>query len=105
MAKGKWDPKLKINILPLEQQFFADNFGNWTECTESCGGCGVRWRNRECLKKKDECNCIGQNREEEVCNLNVCIYPKQPTCCGQRFPASVNGTFSCAILPKFNIAY
>uniref|UniRef100_A0A914NNB7 Candidate secreted effector n=1 Tax=Meloidogyne incognita TaxID=6306 RepID=A0A914NNB7_MELIC len=35
------------------------NFGNWTECTESCGGCGIRWRNRECLKKKDECNCIG----------------------------------------------
>jgi len=24
MAKGKWDPKLKINILPLEQQFFAE---------------------------------------------------------------------------------
>uniref|UniRef100_A0A914NQ88 Candidate secreted effector n=1 Tax=Meloidogyne incognita TaxID=6306 RepID=A0A914NQ88_MELIC len=79
------------------------NFGNWTECTESCGGCGIRWRNRECLKKKDGCNCIGQNREEEVCNLNVCIYPKQPTCCGQRFPASVNGTFSCAISPNFDI--
>nr|CAD2176820.1 unnamed protein product [Meloidogyne enterolobii] len=36
------------------------NFGNWTECTESCGGCGIRWRNRECLKKKMNVIVLGK---------------------------------------------
>jgi hypothetical protein len=25
---------------------------DWSQCSEECGGCGKRWRRRECQRKK-----------------------------------------------------
>ncbi|KAL3092327.1 hypothetical protein niasHT_028564 [Heterodera trifolii] len=69
-------------------------FGNWSQCSDSCGGCGSRWRTRECRRGHGRCECQGLDREEEACNLEVCIYPRKACCAGRRH-TSIDGKFAC----------
>ncbi|KAL3106480.1 hypothetical protein niasHT_011857 [Heterodera trifolii] len=74
-------------------------FGNWSECSDSCGGCGSRWRTRECRRGHGRCECQGLDREEEACNLEVCIYPRKACCAGRRH-TSIDGKFACERIEK-----
>uniref|UniRef100_A0A914W6P3 Metalloendopeptidase n=1 Tax=Plectus sambesii TaxID=2011161 RepID=A0A914W6P3_9BILA len=45
-------------------------WSEWTHCVgASCGGCGRRFRQRECLKDP----CSGQRIMSEACNFNACV--------------------------------
>uniref|UniRef100_A0A914W9G6 Metalloendopeptidase n=1 Tax=Plectus sambesii TaxID=2011161 RepID=A0A914W9G6_9BILA len=45
-------------------------WSEWTPCVgATCGGCGRRYRQRECLKDP----CSGQSTMSEACNFNACI--------------------------------
>uniref|UniRef100_A0A0N4ZMC0 Zinc metalloproteinase n=1 Tax=Parastrongyloides trichosuri TaxID=131310 RepID=A0A0N4ZMC0_PARTI len=47
---------------------------NWSDCTRSCGACGIRSRNRAC--KSSECH--GRSQEFSSCNTDTC--PEDPQC-------------------------
>ncbi|KAE9416583.1 hypothetical protein Angca_000754 [Angiostrongylus cantonensis] len=66
----------------------------WSNCTDFCGACGTRQRFRECSTTEPECRCNGTSSETEVCNKEVCKYPR-PTCCSGYTPSSFAGRFYC----------
>ncbi|CAK5076504.1 unnamed protein product [Meloidogyne enterolobii] len=72
----------------------------WSDCNDSCGSCGTRQRFRSCLTAQT-CNCTGTAFEKEVCNTQVCLYPRT-SCCPTFSPASVNNTFTC--VPSDNLS-
>ncbi|CAD6184205.1 unnamed protein product [Caenorhabditis auriculariae] len=43
-------------------------WGPWSDCSRSCGGCGIRSRIRTCRTSK----CDGRRQEFNTCNLNAC---------------------------------
>ncbi|CAJ0956655.1 unnamed protein product, partial [Mesorhabditis belari] len=47
-------------------------WGAWSDCSRSCGGCGIRSRFRRCLTK----DCDGKNQEFSTCNLVACPVDK-----------------------------
>ncbi|KAI3415857.1 hypothetical protein GPALN_005427 [Globodera pallida] len=65
-------------------------------CTDTCGGCGTQQRFRSCNHFVANCSCPGSAFEKLNCNMAVCVYPRQPTCCGSLTPATVNNQFQCA---------
>ncbi|CAJ0568188.1 unnamed protein product, partial [Mesorhabditis spiculigera] len=48
------------------------DWGSWSECSRSCGGCGIRSRKRECRTKE----CDGKRQEFASCNLVACPVDK-----------------------------
>lgn len=67
----------------------------WSNCTDSCGACGTRQRFRACNKAMPDCFCDGTAFEKEVCNQEVCRYPRNTACCTDYTPSSYNGRFIC----------
>ena len=53
-----------------------NDWGNWSSCTQSCGG-GIMTRNRKCrTSRKDHLNCPGLEVEEAACNNRTCPLSK-----------------------------
>ena len=57
-------------------------WGEWSACTESCGGTGTKTRTRGCA---DTIQCTGETSDTRVCNTELC--PIEP---------SLLGTCTCA---------
>lgn len=47
-------------------------WGQWSDCSRSCGGCGIKSRVRVCKSKK----CDGRRQEFNTCNLQACPIDK-----------------------------
>ncbi|KAK6019303.1 thrombospondin type 1 domain protein, partial [Ostertagia ostertagi] len=47
-------------------------WGPWSQCSRSCGGCGIMSRVRVCRTKK----CTGRRQEFSTCNLMACPIDK-----------------------------
>ncbi|GMT01189.1 hypothetical protein PENTCL1PPCAC_23363 [Pristionchus entomophagus] len=47
-------------------------WGEWSECSRTCGGCGVKSRTRQCPVSK----CEGRRQEFNTCNLDACPVDK-----------------------------
>ncbi|CAO4360280.1 unnamed protein product [Caenorhabditis nigoni] len=48
------------------------DWGEWSMCSRTCGGCGIRSRVRSCRSKK----CEGRRQEFGTCNLKACPVDK-----------------------------
>ncbi|CAD5209896.1 unnamed protein product [Bursaphelenchus xylophilus] len=48
------------------------DWGSWTKCSRSCGGCGIRSRKRTCQTT----TCTGRNQEFSTCNMQACPQDK-----------------------------
>uniref|UniRef100_A0A8R1HWF6 Metalloendopeptidase n=1 Tax=Caenorhabditis japonica TaxID=281687 RepID=A0A8R1HWF6_CAEJA len=48
------------------------DWGEWSMCSRTCGGCGIRSRVRSCRSKK----CEGRRQEFATCNLKACPVDK-----------------------------
>ena len=49
------------------------NWGQWTNCTQSCGS-GKRTRVRKCLHNHSSAPCVGDQLQESTCNEFSCPY-------------------------------
>ncbi|KAJ1360420.1 hypothetical protein KIN20_019382 [Parelaphostrongylus tenuis] len=67
---------------------------DWSNCTDTCGACGTMQRFRECVNREAGCTCDGNSTETQVCNKEVCMYPRT-SCCQGYAPASYAGKFYC----------
>ncbi|VDP23233.1 unnamed protein product [Heligmosomoides polygyrus] len=47
-------------------------WGPWSQCSRSCGGCGIMSRLRACRTKE----CVGRRQEFSTCNLTACPIDK-----------------------------
>jgi len=61
-----------------------DEWQTWSECTAKCGGCGYRYRYRNCNITDTQCKCTGKKYDTEQCNLHPCLYPNAVCCDGHR---------------------
>ncbi|CAI2356434.1 unnamed protein product [Caenorhabditis sp. 36 PRJEB53466] len=57
-------------------------WGEWSVCSQPCGGCGTRTRVRACYGGNQE--CAGSNLEKEGCNAQTCAKPKKGMICNGR---------------------
>ncbi|XP_041429226.1 papilin isoform X2 [Xenopus laevis] len=55
------------------QSDFWDNWGEWKECSRTCGG-GVSFRERQCYSRRADggSNCIGPTKNYRSCNVQEC---------------------------------
>jgi len=56
-------------------------FGSWSSCSVTCGGGGVRTRERSCDSPSPSgggADCIGNSTNQEDCNTDNC--PGENTC-------------------------
>ncbi|PAV61192.1 hypothetical protein WR25_06831 [Diploscapter pachys] len=82
-----------------ESSYWAE-WQEWSSCTDDCGSCGTHQRFRACNKAMPDCLCSGTAYEKVPCNLNVCKYPRTPSCCTPYTPQSgSNGVFQCLSPP------
>ncbi|CAI5449981.1 unnamed protein product [Caenorhabditis angaria] len=80
----------------LAQNCTWTNWSSWTTCSENCGNCGTQKRLRTCANSTIACaTCQGNSSESQMCNAQVCVYPKSSCCFGA--PASVDGLFQCSL--------
>uniref|UniRef100_A0A183CSZ0 Thrombospondin type 1 domain protein n=1 Tax=Globodera pallida TaxID=36090 RepID=A0A183CSZ0_GLOPA len=45
--------------LTEENRAYWTPLEEWSECSDSCGGCGIRWRPRKCRRRHIQCDCLG----------------------------------------------
>lgn len=57
-------------------------WGSWSQCSVSCGGCGERTRVRACYGGNGRCS--GKPSESGVCGQDPCDIPKKTTRCSGR---------------------
>lgn len=58
------------------------SWGNWTECSATCGACGQRKRVRYCLSGPGKCK--GSDYEVERCAFSPCPLPVEVSRCNGR---------------------
>ncbi|CAL2039931.1 unnamed protein product [Caenorhabditis brenneri] len=81
-------------------------WGQWatfgsTKCTMDCGGCGVLFQTRTCMSTQiSGCPCTGDASRYIPCNMQVCKYPAQKSCCPPYLPMVLDGVYTCGPLPK-----
>ncbi|XP_034625129.1 papilin isoform X2 [Trachemys scripta elegans] len=73
---------LTLTMMPLpassarkakRQIDFWGGWGEWSECSRSCGG-GISFRQRRCYSQRTDggSNCIGPTRNYRLCNIQSC---------------------------------
>uniref|UniRef100_A0A915N7M3 Metalloendopeptidase n=1 Tax=Meloidogyne javanica TaxID=6303 RepID=A0A915N7M3_MELJA len=62
------------------------SWGNWTECSATCGACGQRKRVRYCLSGPGKCK--GSDYEVERCAFSPCPLPVEVSRCNGRLVES-----------------
>ncbi|ULT80459.1 hypothetical protein L3Y34_010787 [Caenorhabditis briggsae] len=70
------------------------NWGEWSACSQPCGGCGTRTRVRACYGGNQV--CVGSNLDRQSCNTQVCAKPKKGMICNGRL------LLPCDLLAKLN---
>uniref|UniRef100_A0A8R1HPU0 Zinc metalloproteinase n=1 Tax=Caenorhabditis japonica TaxID=281687 RepID=A0A8R1HPU0_CAEJA len=58
------------------------DWGEWSVCSQPCGGCGTRTRVRACYGGNQK--CPGSNLEKQGCNAQACAKPKKGMICNGR---------------------
>ncbi|PIC16298.1 hypothetical protein B9Z55_022952 [Caenorhabditis nigoni] len=69
-------------------------WGEWSACSQPCGGCGTRTRVRACYGGNQV--CPGSNLDRQSCNTQVCAKPKKGMICNGRL------LLPCDLLAKLN---
>ncbi|UMM39756.1 hypothetical protein L5515_016668 [Caenorhabditis briggsae] len=69
-------------------------WGEWSACSQPCGGCGTRTRVRACYGGNQV--CVGSNLDRQSCNTQVCAKPKKGMICNGRL------LLPCDLLAKLN---
>ncbi|CAK5089104.1 unnamed protein product [Meloidogyne enterolobii] len=79
------DEKLNSEFDGFQLSFKSDGWttwGNWTECSATCGACGQRKRIRYCLSGSGKCK--GSDYEVERCAFSPCPLPVEVSRCNGR---------------------
>nr|CAD2182872.1 unnamed protein product [Meloidogyne enterolobii] len=79
------DEKLNSEFDGFHLSFKSDSWtswGNWTECSATCGACGQRKRVRYCLSGPGKCK--GSDYEVERCAFSPCPLPVEVSRCNGR---------------------
>ncbi|ULT80297.1 hypothetical protein L3Y34_010696 [Caenorhabditis briggsae] len=63
-----------------------NDWGSWSTCSATCGGCGTQSRNRTCASAPYGCPCTGDSLETQSCGKQVCTTGSQ--CCAGKFVAT-----------------
>lgn len=69
-------------------------WGEWSACSQPCGGCGTKTRVRACYGGNQV--CPGSNLDRESCNAHACAKPKKGMICNGRL------LLPCDLLAKLN---
>ncbi|PIC11700.1 hypothetical protein B9Z55_028919 [Caenorhabditis nigoni] len=63
-----------------------NDWGSWSTCSATCGGCGTQSRNRTCASAPYGCPCTGDSLQTQSCGKQVCTTGSQ--CCAGKFVAT-----------------
>ena len=67
---------MRLYILTLDRDGGWSNWGEWSNCSHTCGNDGMKSRNRTCNNptvEGDGVACVGDSEEDELCNqILVC---------------------------------